>query len=299
MPDVSDNTNWFELDSANITAPPNGWPEGQAPSTVNDCARSNMGALKRFWNRINGPNAIAPAAGVYTLATSNTSFPTAYVDGEVYKIRPGGPSVGGDQFKINALAAKPIWKVNAAGTGIAIAAGDMVTNQPALLAYNSAANGGSGAFFLINPLSGRFGVTDGSNAAAGQVGEYAEMILAQGSAIGIGNGIWSGLITLGLTAGDWDVWAEAGFLAGSTCPLTLVSSAIALTTPPPSAPGSNAGQVLIPFPGNTAGQLAPMLSVPVARFNFTASTGVILSNYAAFSAGTCNHYGAIRARRVR
>jgi hypothetical protein len=152
MPDVSDNTNWFELDSANIQAPPNGWPEGQAPSTVNDCARSNMGALKRFWNRLNAANAITESSSVYTLTTSNTAFPTAYVDGELYKIRPLGASVGNDAFQINALPAKPIWKLTFGTSGVAIAAGDMVANQPALLVYNAALNGGAGAFILLNPF---------------------------------------------------------------------------------------------------------------------------------------------------
>ncbi|MBX6322979.1 MAG: hypothetical protein IRY94_14210, partial [Rhodospirillaceae bacterium] len=52
MPDISQPT-WSETDSANTATPPDGWPENQVPSTVNDCARMMMGAIKRFWNRIN------------------------------------------------------------------------------------------------------------------------------------------------------------------------------------------------------------------------------------------------------
>ena len=53
MAELSDNTNWFETDASNNKAPPNGWPEGMMPSGVNDTARGDKGALKRFWDRIN------------------------------------------------------------------------------------------------------------------------------------------------------------------------------------------------------------------------------------------------------
>ena len=37
---------WSTTAGNNNSTPPDGWPEGQAPSTVNDCARENMAALK-------------------------------------------------------------------------------------------------------------------------------------------------------------------------------------------------------------------------------------------------------------
>lgn len=37
---------WSTTAANNNAAPPDGWPEGQAPSTVNDCARENMAAIK-------------------------------------------------------------------------------------------------------------------------------------------------------------------------------------------------------------------------------------------------------------
>ena len=40
------NGAWSETDAANNAATPNGWPEGQPPSSVNDCARMMMGAVK-------------------------------------------------------------------------------------------------------------------------------------------------------------------------------------------------------------------------------------------------------------
>src|SRR5215472_194074 len=40
-----------EIANNNSAAPPDGWPEGQAPSSANNCAREMIGALKREWNR--------------------------------------------------------------------------------------------------------------------------------------------------------------------------------------------------------------------------------------------------------
>ena len=38
--------NWSTTAASNNSAPPNGWPEGQAPSTVNDCARQMMADIR-------------------------------------------------------------------------------------------------------------------------------------------------------------------------------------------------------------------------------------------------------------
>lgn len=37
---------WSTTAGNNNAAPPDGWPEGQAPSTINDCARENMAAIR-------------------------------------------------------------------------------------------------------------------------------------------------------------------------------------------------------------------------------------------------------------
>ena len=54
------------------------------------------------------------------------------------------------------------------------------------------------------------GVTDGSNAAPGQVGEY----LVDSGSLSVAFGAWARVGALALTAGDWDcsayIWYEAG-----------------------------------------------------------------------------------------
>jgi hypothetical protein len=149
MPDISDNTNWFETDASNNKASPNGWPEGMMPSGVNDSARANMGALKRFWDRINPVQVVTPSGGVWTFTTANPAYPAAYVDGEVYTFGAGGPSVGGDSFQVNTLGAKPIQKIVYGGF-VAIAAQDILGGTHPQLIYKSGLAAGAGGFLLVN-----------------------------------------------------------------------------------------------------------------------------------------------------
>lgn len=43
---------WSTTAASNSSTPPDGWPEGQAPSTVNDCAREMMAAIRTGMNDI-------------------------------------------------------------------------------------------------------------------------------------------------------------------------------------------------------------------------------------------------------
>ena len=44
------STDWSETDASNNASPPNGWPEGMNPSDVNNTARADRGALKRWYS---------------------------------------------------------------------------------------------------------------------------------------------------------------------------------------------------------------------------------------------------------
>lgn len=46
---MADISSWSTTAANNNSSPPDGWPEGQAPSTVNDCAREMMRAVRAQW----------------------------------------------------------------------------------------------------------------------------------------------------------------------------------------------------------------------------------------------------------
>ena len=137
----------------------------------------------------------------------------------------------------------------------------------------------------------RNGVTNGSNAAAGQIGEF---ITASASA----NMAWNSPaspISISLTPGDWDVWGSfymatgvGGTLAtGMSCGLSTTINAfnIAYGYIGPANPAANAAQ---------AANCHPM------RFNVTAATTVFFTIGLYGSAGTTLSTEAfLYARRVR
>ena len=168
MADLSDNTNWFETDASNNKASPNGWPEGMMPSGVNDTARADKGALKRFWDRINPVQQVLPVGNMWTFTTSNTAYPTAYVEGEIYTFLADADGVGGDQFQVNALGPKPIWK-NTGPAWTPVLAKDIASAHSVSLIYNNSLASGSGAFILINPFVPISGDGAGGISVAGGV----------------------------------------------------------------------------------------------------------------------------------
>jgi hypothetical protein len=134
MNEISNGT-WSETDAANNAATPNGWPEGQPPSSVNDCARMMMGAVKRFWNRINGAYASTGAGNAYVL--SPAAALSAYVVGERYSFRANMANTGPATLNISGLGARAIKKMGAEGKAD-LAPGEIQSGQPVTVEYDGA-----------------------------------------------------------------------------------------------------------------------------------------------------------------
>lgn len=145
--DVS-NGSWSTTDGSNNAAPPNGWPAGMFPNQVEPSARSNMGGVKRWWERANAALSTTGAAGAYVLTPTNTSYPTAYTQGEIYCAKANFTSVGSDTLNVNGLGAKPLYN-NLSRVG----AGSIMTGQQICAAYDAALNAGAGGFQVISGIS--------------------------------------------------------------------------------------------------------------------------------------------------
>ena len=125
-------------------------------------------------------------------------------------------------------------------------------------------------------------VTDGSEAAAGTVGE---VMTASASAVTLGSGAVTTVTTVTLTAGDWEVSGGVTFnISGAASNhygvgLDNLSTEIIATIPT----------------GSGTWRLTPMQ----VRRNVTASTAVNLVAVAFFASGGVTADGTISARRVR
>lgn len=125
------------------------------------------------------------------------------------------------------------------------------------------------------------GVTDGSDAAVGEVGEYLE---ASSGSVALANNVAANIVSLDLTAGEWDVSGNCQFSAGAGTHTLFAAGIDSLDT-----------QTMGTFP---AGAITQGISTSTRRYNGTATVTVWLVGLASFSGGVTAS-GTIRARRVR
>jgi hypothetical protein len=125
------------------------------------------------------------------------------------------------------------------------------------------------------------GVTDGSEAAAGKVGEY---LTAVSGSVGLTSASVTNIISLDLTAGDWDVQGNVTFAAGSGTHTFFGAGVSIIDTFTSST-----------FPSAALNQA---ITTATHRFNVTATTTVWVVAQAGFT-GTVTATGSVRARRMR
>jgi hypothetical protein len=134
------------------------------------------------------------------------------------------------------------------------------------------------------------GVTDGSNAAAGQVGEFLSTSF---TGIALASGQQGSCSSLNLSPGDWEVWGNAWIatLSGTSASYFAVNvgSVVSSVTPPATIISLGAGSL-----GVNSG-----LEAPRRRFNVTATTIVYLGVDVIYSSGTMTVSGNQYARRMR
>lgn len=141
------------------------------------------------------------------------------------------------------------------------------------------------------------GTTTNNDPDAGGVGEYSQNDVASGSAIGLVTGTPNNIASIGLTAGDWDVYGSILFSYGVSTNITQLQGSLSTTSATLSAPG-RFSQV-IPS-GMVPGSLTPIgYSILPLRVSVASTTNVYLVASAAFTVSTLSAYGRIWARRAR
>ena len=160
--------------------------------------------------------------------------------------------------------------------------------------------GGAQTFSAIvtpSTTNGIKGTTAADNANAGSIGEVISANTA--SAVSLTTGTAANIVSITLTAGDWDVTGLTLFSPASTTVASQWFTGISTT--------SGAFQTVAGALGNytefllSAGQtnVGQQMIAPVTRVNVSTSTTVYLIGEASFNTSTMTGYGFIRARRVR
>lgn len=146
------------------------------------------------------------------------------------------------------------------------------------------------------------GTTTNDSAKLGYVGEFVTATLAVGSAISLSTNAGANIVSLSLTAGDWDLSGVVNFNQASLTATSFQSGASITSNTLPTQPGGS---------GLGTDSLS-RFSVPVAlltgvlsqqcgpvKLLIAATTTVYLVAQAAFSLGNVTAFGTLRARRIR
>lgn len=124
------------------------WAEGQAPSTINDSARSEMAGMARYLLDTHGALTTTGAANTYSVTTNSTI--SALRDGLGLSLVVNVSSTDASTLNVHSLGAKAIKKITDSGEAD-IGANELRANGHYIFHYDASANSSAGAWILLNP----------------------------------------------------------------------------------------------------------------------------------------------------
>ena len=141
------------------------------------------------------------------------------------------------------------------------------------------------------------GTVSADNAATGNIGEVISSSVVIGSAISLTSTISETITSISLTAGDWEVWGNIGFIPATGTISTSYKGSIGQTnnTLNTSPNGGAYFEQNITFPAS----VTQTFSAGKTRINISSTTTIYLVAQSTFSVSTLTAYGSITARRMR
>jgi microcystin-dependent protein len=132
-------------DDADAAVP---WPEGMLPGAVNNAARGMMAGVARLIKDLNGTISTTGSANAYLLTSSSAHV--ALTNGILVSAKASFTNTAAASLNLNSFGAKKIL-VFASGAEADAAAGQIVSGGTYQFRYDTALDGASGAFLLLNP----------------------------------------------------------------------------------------------------------------------------------------------------
>lgn len=157
----------------------------------------------------------------------------------------------------------------------------------------------SATSLTLSSTTGIVGTTTNNNAATGSVGEYVNADLQyNASPIALSNNVGANIVSISLTAGDWDVFGLVGLnIAPTTVMVYVNGGASTISAAPPS--NSNYAFYLTPLPASSTVYNGLSFPIPQYRLSLSGTTTVYLIVVASFGVSTCSAFGYLSARRAR
>lgn len=241
-----------------------------------------------------------PAAGTFTTVTASTAIAVPSGGTGRATLTTHGVLLGEGTAAINQTAVGTTGQMLLGVTGADPAFG----NNPTITAgtIDGAVIGGTtaaaGSFTTItasstitpSQTSGIVGTTTNNNVNAGSVGEF---VSATSGSVSLTSGTNANVITISLTAGDWDVEGSLLFQpAGTTVVTNILGGSSTTSATLPAIPGY--AQIQNQGTGGNCG-----FAVPKARVSIASTTTVYLVALSTFTTSTMTAVGNLNARRVR
>lgn len=140
------------------------------------------------------------------------------------------------------------------------------------------------------------GTNTNDNAAAGVVGEYIESVVSVGSPVALTTNVQANITSISLTAGDWDVSGQVGFVTAGTTSVTRFDASVSTT----SATIDATSYAKITTDARVPGAVTAYILTPnTRRVSLASTTTVYLVANSTFTVAANSGYGVISARRVR
>jgi hypothetical protein len=122
------------------------WAEGMAANAVNNSGRAMMARLAELLDDLGGTVTVS---GTNTLTCTTITAFTSLANGLLFAFRGANDNTGAVTLAPNSLASKKLLKITGNGEED-LAAGDIQAGGIYLVAYSTAADGGTGAWVMIN-----------------------------------------------------------------------------------------------------------------------------------------------------
>lgn len=240
----------------------------------------------------------SPVTGTGTLTANFTSAPTgsgAFVLANSPTITSptlSSPVLGTPTSGTLTNCTIPSSGITGLGTGVGTALTTAVTGSGGIVLATSPT--------ITTPAI--VGVSNGSNASSGNVGEYISSTVVFASAVALTSGSNSNITSISLTAGDWDLTAIGSFNLAATTNVTQLGVGIGTTSGTflGTTNPTQYSQVLFGS-GQVLGTSFSIYSIPsfYTRVSISGTTTYFLIALGTFTVSTCAAYGSLQARRVR
>jgi hypothetical protein len=122
------------------------WAEGQAANTVNNSARAMMARMAELLDDLGGTVTVT---GTNTLTCTTVTAFTSLANGLIFAFRGANDNTGAVTLAPNSLSSKKLVKYTAGGE-TDLVAGDIQAGGVYIVVYSTAADGGTGAWILLN-----------------------------------------------------------------------------------------------------------------------------------------------------